>query len=221
MARLSLVPKVALWLVALGVLGVLFVRSAQSTREAPFTMERAGVAPWALVLEPEKDALGAWLALQPPTQLAPPLGRQIFSRAGESVHYPNPPSMPLILRSEFDRALTGTIAPDAIMELARSAGLDSAVPQPRCMARRRVSEPGSTRSVYFIVFDTPAFGQFRRAVAASLQAAGRPASSFDPDALSPSLIVAATDENFARWLSLTEQASPGAESDCIAPIDVQ
>jgi hypothetical protein len=221
MARLSLVPKVALWLVALGVLAVLFVRSAQSTREAPFTMARAADAPWTLVVEPERDTLDAWLVLRPPTALAPSLGRQIFSRAGESVHYPNPPSMPLILRSEFDRALTGVMAPDVAMGLARSAGLESAAPQPRCMARRRVSEPGSTRSVYYIVFDAPAFDQFRRAVAASVQAAGGSASSFDPDAVSPALIVAATDENFGRWLPLTERAAPGAASDCLAPIEIQ
>ena len=82
MARLSLLPKVALWLVALSALAVLFIRSAQSAREAPFTLERRGMASWSLVLEPDRDALGAWLALRPPTQLAPPLGRQIFSRAG-------------------------------------------------------------------------------------------------------------------------------------------
>jgi hypothetical protein len=83
MARLSLLPKVALWLVALSVLAVLFLRSAQSTREAPFTVEREGLASWSLVLEPDKDTLGSWLVLIPPPRLAPPLGRQIFSRAGE------------------------------------------------------------------------------------------------------------------------------------------
>ena len=220
MARLPLLPKVALWLVALGVLGVLFVRSAQSAREAPFTMAREGMAPWTLVREPENDALGAWLVLRPPTQLAPSLGRQIFSRAGESVHYPNPPSMPLLLRGEFDRSLAGVLEPEAVMTAARVAGVESAPFEPRCMARRRVSEPGSTRTVYFLVFDAPSFGQFRQVVAELLRGAGGPASSFDPAALSPTLIVAATDESFGRWLPLT--APPGADPhpDCIAPIDV-
>ena len=97
MARLSLLPKVALWLVALSALAVLFLRSAQSAREAPFTVEREGVASWTLVSEPEPDALGAWLALHPPPRLTPSLGRQIFSRAGESINYPNPPSMPPVV----------------------------------------------------------------------------------------------------------------------------
>ena len=216
MARLSLVPKVALWLVALSVLAVMFVRSAQSTRETPFTIERAGLSPWSLVSEPDRDALGAWLALRPPTQLTPPLGRQIFARAGESVHYPNPPSLPLILRNEIDGALAGVLTPAAAMNLARTAGLESAAFEPRCMARRRISEPGYTRSMYAVVFDAPAFGQFRQAVAAQVRSAGS-SSPFDPVALSPALIVAASDENFSRWLPL----GINPDVDCIAPIQVQ
>jgi hypothetical protein len=129
--------------------------------------------------------------------------------------------MPLILRSEFDEALAGVLAPDAVMGAARAAGLESAMLEPRCMARRRVSEPGSTRSVYFVVFDAPAFGLFREAVSESLRVAGGQASAFDPAALSPVLIVAGTDENFARWLPLTAMRDAGPHPDCIAPIDVQ
>jgi hypothetical protein len=221
MARLPLLPKVALWLVAFSILAVLFVRSARSSREAAFTVERAGLAPWSLVLEPDSDPLGSWLTLTPPPQLAPPLGRQIFSRVGESVHYPNPASMPLILRSEFDRALAGVLTSDAIMELARAAGLESGTFRPRCMARRRVSEPGSTRSVYFIVFEAPAFDHFRQSVLGLLSDTGGEPSSFDPSALSPGLIVAATNENFSQWLPLRSSAAATTEADCIAPIEVQ
>jgi hypothetical protein len=216
MARLSLLPKVALWLVALSALAVLFLRSAQNAREAPFTIEREGVASWTLVSEPDRDALGAWLVLHPPPRLTPSLGRQIFSRAGESINYPNPPSMPLVLRSEFDEALAKGLTSDAVVSLARTAGLESPTFEPRCMGRRRVSEPGSTRSVFFIVFDAPEFAQFRQALAAQLRSAGgQPA--FDPAALSPALIVAATDENFRRWLPL----GVNPDADCMAPIEIQ
>ena len=216
MARLSLLSKVALWLVALSALAVLFLRSAQSAREAPFTVEREGVASWTLVSEPEADPLGAWLALHPPPRLTPSLGRQIFSRAGESINYPNPPSMPLVLRSEFDGALAGGLTSDTVVSLARTAGLESPTFEPRCMGRRRVSEPGSTRTVFFIVFDAPAFAQFRQALAAQLRSA-EGQSAFDPAALSPALIVAATDENFRRWLPL----GVNPDADCMAPIEIQ
>jgi hypothetical protein len=220
MARVSLLPKVVLWLMALSVLAALFLRSAQSVREAPFTVDRTGLGSWSLVLEPDMNPLGAWLALMPPPQLAPSVGRQIFSRAGESVHYPNPASMPLILRSEFDRAFAGVLTPDAVMSLAQTAGFESTRFEPRCMARRRVSEPGSTRSVYFVVFDAPAFGQFRQSVSESLRSVSGGASSFDPAALSPVLMVAATDENFSQWLLSRRGNAATPDVDCIAPIEV-
>jgi len=215
MTRRSIFTRVVVGLVALGALAVLFLRSAQSARETPFIVERGSLTPWTLVLEP--DAVGSWLALRPPAQLASPLGRQVFMRAGESVHYPNPPSLPLVLRSEFDRALAGTLTPDAVMTLARAAGLESATFGPRCMAHRRISEPGATRGVYFILFDAPAFDQFRRQVSEELRRAGGDDLVFEPTALSPVLIVAAVDENFSRWLPL--RANP--DVDCLAPIEVQ
>ena len=217
LTRWSALIKVVVGLAALGALAVLFLRSAQSAREAPFLVERGNLAPWTLVLDPERDALGAWLALRPPERLAGPLGRQIFTRGGESVNYPNPPSLPLVLRSEFDRALAGTLTPEDAVNIARTAGLESAAFEPRCMARRRISEPGATRGVYFILFDAPAFDQFRQQVSEALRRAGGDATLFDPTALSPVLIVAGIDENFRRWLPL--RANP--DVDCLAPIEVQ
>ena len=215
MTRRSALIKVAIGLAAMGLLVVLFLRSAQSAREAPFTVERGHLTPWTLVLEP--DALGSWLALRPPADLAPPLGRQIFTRGGQSVNYPNPSGMPVVLQTEFDRALAGTLMPDVVMNIARAAGLELAAFEPRCMGYRRISEPGATRGVYFMVFDAPAFGQFRQQVSEELRRAGGDASLFDPAALSPVLVVAALDENFSRWMPL--RVNPDA--DCLAPFEVQ
>ena len=217
MTRRSAFTRVVVGVVALGALAVLFLRSAQSAREAPFVVDRTSVTPWTLVLEPKPDSVGSWLALRPPPQLAPPLGRQIFARSGESVRYPNPPVLPLLLRSELDRALAGTLPPDAVMNLARAAALESATFEPRCMGHRRVSEPGETRGVYFILFDAPAFVQFRQQVSEALRDAGGNASLFDPAALSPVVLVAAIDDDFGRWMPL--RADP--EADCLAPIEIQ
>lgn len=201
---------------ALGLLAVLFVRSARSARETPFEVSREDLGPWALVREPAADAFDSWLALTPPTGLTPPLGRELFSRAGESLYYPNPPSMPVVLRSEFEGALAGEWPSEAILDLAREVGLESPGLTPRCMGRRRVSEPGSTRSVYFLVFEAPAFDRFRQSLAERLRAAGGNAAAFDPGALSPVLVVAATNDSFSRWLPIRVNA----EADCLAPIDV-
>jgi hypothetical protein len=209
--------KVVVAVAALGVLAVLFVRSAQSSRETPFTVEQGSLAGWTLVVRPDADALGSWLALSPPMSLASSLGREIFRRGGESVNYPSPPLMPLLLQTEFDRAFAGVVMPDDIVSLARSAGLESAAFTPRCMGRRRVSEPGATRGVYFLLFDAPAFTRFRQQLLERLGAARGNASLFDPAALSPVLIVAALDGNFGRWMPL--RADP--DVDCLAPVEVQ
>jgi len=217
LTRRSAFTRVIVGLTAVGALAVLFVRSAQDARETPFVVAREDLAPWSLVLGPDNDALGSWLALRPPQPLAPALGREIFTRGGESVRYPNPASLPLLLRDEFDRALAGTLTPDIIVNLAREAGLESAAFEPRCMARRRISEPGATRSINFVLFDAPAFDQFRQQVAETLGRAGGNAFLFDPAALSPVLIVAGVDGNFGRWLPL--RADP--DVDCLAPIEVR
>jgi hypothetical protein len=208
--------KVIIALAAGAVLAVLFVRSARSAREQPFTVARQHLAGWMLTLAPDADPLGSSLSITPTAELMPPLGRELFARMGETLHYP-PPAMPVVLRSEFERAIAGVLTREALLAAARDAGLESAPFQPRCMARRRISAPGVVRGIYFIVFDFPQFIQFREQVAQRLRAAGRDASLFDPTALSPVLIAADLDGSFSGWLPL--RADPGA--DCFAPVVVE
>lgn len=200
---------------AVGVLAVLFVRSARSSRAEPFTVARHDLTEWTLTLTPDGDQLGSLLSITPNAALMPPLSRELFARLGESLHYP-PAAMPVVLRGEFERAMAGALMPEALLDAAREAGLESATFQPRCMGQRRISAPGLLRSVYFIVFDVPLFTQFREQLAQRLRAAGRDPSLFDHKALSPVLLVADLDGSFSRWLPL--HADP--EVDCFAPIVV-
>ena len=208
--------KVIVGLVAAGALAVLFVRSAQTTRAEPFTMARQDLAGWTLTLSPGGDSLGALLSIAPDAALMPPLSRELFARMGETLHYP-PAAIPVVLRSEYERAMVGAITPQALLEAARDAGLESAAFSPRCMARRRDSAPGVVRGVYFVIFELPVFTQFREQLAQRLGATGRDPTLFDPAALSPVLIAADLDGNFSRWLPL--RADP--ETDCFAPIVVE
>jgi hypothetical protein len=141
----------------------------------------------------------------------------LFTRTGVSLSGPNPVAMPLVLQREFDQGLAGTIEPDALVAIARGAGLESNAPTPLCMASRRVSQPGSTREVFFLRLRHSSFDDFRRQVAERAIAAGTRAASFDPNGISPVVIVAATDADFASWLPLQGQDT----QDCIAPITVQ
>jgi hypothetical protein len=208
--------KVVLALLAVGAFALLFIRSAQSSRALPFAVERPHLSGWTLALAPESDQLGALLSLTPPEELLWPVTRDLFARMGESLHYA-PAVMPVVLRSEYDRAIAGALAPAELLAMAREAGLHSLTFTPRCMAQQRISQPGGVRSVFFLLFDVPEFVQFRERVAARLQAAGREAWSFDPMAMSPVLIAADLDGSFRTWLPL--RANP--DTDCFAPVTVE
>ena len=208
--------KIAVALVVVAVLATLFLRSARSTGARPFTVARQHLTGWTLALPPDADPLGSVLSLVPKAELVAPLGRELFARVGESLHYP-PPALPLVLRSEFDRAITGSLTRDALRDIAREAGLASVTLQPRCMARRRSSTPGAVRAVYFLLFDMPEFTRFREQVGQRLRATGRNAELFDPAALSPIVLTADLDGRFGGWLPL--RADP--EADCFAPVVVE
>ena len=206
--------KAAVGLAVLGVVGVLFVRSARSVRAEPFNVSRDWLGGWTLAIEPPSSQSGVLLGLRPQRALASGLFNDVFARTGESLSGPLPPAMPLILQGEFDAGAAGTLSVEALLGLARAAGFESATVEPRCMAHRRVSAPGVTRQLYFALFDFPAFDEFRRQVSQRIRDAGR-TSTFDPAAQSPVLIVAATDAGFSRWLPLRADT----EKDCFAPID--
>ena len=80
----------------------------------------------------------------------------------------------------------------------------------RCLAHRRVSEPGNVRQVYFVLADSPSIVAFREQLAASA------AGAFQADAQTPIMFVAASDAAFHRWLPIR-----ATESDCVAPIQVR
>ncbi len=216
MARSKALIKILVALAVFAGVGFLFVRSLRNTQSEPYTVERQRLRGWTVALEPASSPAEPMLVLRPPPELASGLFHQVFVRSMESLNAPNPAAIPLVLRGEFDRAFAGRATPDALVAEARSAGLDSAVMEPRCLAYRRVSAPGVIRQLYFVIFDAPAFGRFRERLGAMLAGGAASRTGFDPGALSPVLFIAASDPAFSRWLPL--RADPGA--DCVAPIAV-
>ena len=193
-------------------LGFLFLRSVQGTRAAPYTVAASALEGWTLTIEPASAPSAPLLGLRPPRELSATLFRQLFARHAESMNGPNVPIVPLLLQDEFERSFAGQVGAEQLLDVARGAGLDATPPGPRCMAYRRDSAPGVTRQLYFVVFETEAFAAFRtRAAAVALASSG-----FDPGALSPVLLVAASDTNFNQWLPLRAVAD-----DCVAPISVE
>jgi hypothetical protein len=207
--------KVVVIVFALGVLGYLFVRSAQDVRSEPYEIARARLSGWTLTVDSAPNASGALLGLEPDKQTAAGLFGQVFARSGETLSGPVPAAIPIVLQGEFTPGHAGMLTPDALLALARAAGLASAPLEPRCMAHRRISEPGITRQVYFVRFDWPAFSAFRQQVAQRMRASA--GSGLDPAALTPVLIVAASDAQFGRWLPLRAESA----DDCLAPMAIK
>ena len=207
--------KMAIIVAAVGGFAWLFVHSVMDVRSEPYEIARGRFAGWALAVDPSPNASGVLLGLQPGKETAAILFGQVFSRSGESLSGPVPAALPLVLQIEFTPGQAGALSPDALLTSARAAGLESATLEPRCMAHRRISEPGVTRQVYFVRFDWPAFGAFRQQVSQQMRAAG--GSGLDPAALSPVLIVAGSDAAFGRWLPIKAENA----DDCLAPIAIK
>jgi hypothetical protein len=204
--------KALIALVVLGVVGALFWYTLDDARAEPYAVRPAHLEGWVLTAPPPGDPDAARLVLQPPAELPMRLFRQVFSRAGESLSTPAVPGIALVLGGEIG----GTaITSDELLALGHEAGLDRLTLEPRCVAYRRESQPGSTRQIYFVVFDMPEFARFRRDLAAKINASAG-ATTVDPARLSPVMPLAAAPD-FSRWMPIV--ADPGR--DCVAPIVIE
>lgn len=198
-----LLVKIAAGIAAVGIFTVLFMRSLEDTRSAPYTVDRAHLRSWTLALEPASAANAPLLVLRPSPELAGDLFKQIFSRAMESLNSPASPSIPVVLRGEYDRVVGDQLTQAAMLAAAKAAGLDAALPSPRCLVHRHVSEPGGVRQAFLVFFDAPSIAQFRRQI------------GLDPDALSPVMFVAGAGADFNTWLPQRVDA----DADCLAPVE--
>ena len=208
--RSSVLLKVAMAVAAIVALGYLFIHSLESTRSEPYTVDRALLGKWTLVLEPAERPSAPLLSVRTDLELVTSLFRQLFNRAMESLNTPTTASIPIVLRGEFDRALAGRMTPAELLAAAREAGLESAAHEPRCLAHRRISEPGMTRQAYFAIVASPSITRFRGQLARSGDAA------FEPPALTPVMFIGASDSGFHRWLPIR-----AGDEECVAPIEVR
>jgi hypothetical protein len=202
-ARKSLLIKLAVGLAAASAFGFLFMRSLHDTTRAAYTAQRQHLQHWTLVLEPSSRDTDPLLALRPTPELANVLFHQVFSRTMESLNAPAAPAVPVVLRGEFARVVRDQFTQEALLAAARGAGLETAGITPRCLVHRRVSEPGGTRQVFFVLFDAPSVSQFRQQL------------GLDPAALAPVLFIAGAGADFNSWLP----QRVNADADCLAPVE--
>ena len=138
----SVAIKLAAGALAIGVFAMLFMRSLEDTRSEAYTVDSAHLQSWTLALEAASSPNDPLLVLRPSPDLASGLFKQIFSRAMESLHSPTTPSIPLVLRGEFDRVVGDQLTQEAMMAAAKGAGIENGdVPDERLVELvRNVSE---------------------------------------------------------------------------------
>lgn len=215
--RAGVLPRLAIVLVALVVLGYLFVRSASEVRAEPYTMPRAHLQGWTLALEPGGGPNDVMLVLRPRAELLHGLFRQVFARAMESMNMSATAGIPIVLRGEYDRAFAGRVEPEALLAAARAAGLERSTIEPRCLGYERRSAPGSTQQLYFALFDAPDVARFREQLVQLPPGGGLSPGVFEPAAQSPVLFISTAGPAFNGWLPMRVDPDTG----CVAPIVIE
>jgi hypothetical protein len=203
----NLIRRIVIGGVALVGLGYLFAYSLETSVSEPYTVNRSELGPWTLVLDPADGPNSPLLSVHTGSGVVSGLFRQLFQRAMESMNTPIDTAIPVVLHDEFTRGLAAHMTPDQLLMAARAAGLETATHEPQCLAHRRVSEPGLTRQIYFATVDSPAIVTFREGLARTAPGA------FDAAAVSPVMIVGASDAGFHRWLPIR-----ATDADCVSPI---
>lgn len=213
---MKLLLKIAVVVAVLAGFVYLFLRTAHDARSQSYVIERAHLQGWTISVESADGPSSPLVVARPSQELSAGIFRQVFARMMESMRGSTEAAVPLVLRGEYEMSLAASFTPEELADIARTAGLDRATLVPSCVAIRRISQPGVTRQLYFILFDSPAFTQFREQIGSA--AANMPsAMPFDPSALAPVMIVAASDAAFDSWLPI----GPEARADCIAPVQIE
>lgn len=214
MRRNSLVKVVAALAVFTG-LGFLFLKTVRDARAEPYTVRREHLRNWTVAVAETQNSMGAVVALRPPPELPSSLFQQIFRRSMESLISPGNAGVPLILRSEFESAFAGVVSVDDLAAVGTEAGLASATIAPVCLVVRRMTGPREARQIFLLLVEVPGFDRFRDEAARLLAARGGQRAAFDPEAVSPMLAVAGSDNDFQSRGPLSADAA----RECVAPVE--
>jgi hypothetical protein len=197
MAR-KIFTRVAIAVVVLAGLSWLFLKTVQDTNAEPYLVDGAELTGWTLALEDPAAGSAALLVLRPPIQLTGDVFQQIFHRTGVSLAGPGRPGMPLVLAAEYAAGLKDVVTPEALLNMARTAGLEKEAVVPVCMGGMRDPSSGRASQRFFLVFESPAFTRLREELARLRETRGA-SGAFDPVALRPIVPVASFEPDFHRW----------------------
>jgi hypothetical protein len=179
-------------IVAAAIITSLLVNRRDTT---PLSVPSSALSAWTVVTS---DGTDPWLVgAHPPETLTGPLFNAASRRAGRPLVPPAHQALPLVLQSEYQDSLQGVYGTDAVVRIAREAGIESATFHPVCLARQTVDGPSGAIEVYFVPFDAPVFNQLRGDLT-PLEPEHAGVGVYDPATLTPALVVGATARDFDR-----------------------
>ena len=119
-----------------------------------------------------------------------------------------------MLQEEYSEGLQGVWSLDDILKLARESNLETSRFEPVCIGRHRESTRGDEHQMFFVVFASPAFEEFRQQLTPLFPEHGG-WGVFNPAALRPVLTVASTNREFRFRPLAVEQ-----RTDCLASLRI-
>ena len=146
---MKLLVKILIALVLVSAFGWLFLRTARGVRSEAYTVPRRYLQPWTLAIETATQPRSPMLVLRAPQELGGGLFTQIFQRMMESLKGTTSGSLPLVLRDEYELALASHYTPEALLEAARSAGLESGSAHPGLRGHAAYQSAGHDASDVF------------------------------------------------------------------------
>jgi len=172
---------------------------------------RSGLSGWTIVASQGDEP---WvLAAQPPATVSASLFKQISEQTRMPLAAAEHAALPLVMRSEYDDALQGVYGIDFLISTARDAGIETAVFEPVCVARRVDAGSEQKGELFFVAFTSAAFRELREDLVPPQPEHGG-IGVYEPAALIPILPVAASAGMTGRlWPNAFDR-----RTDCQAPV---
>lgn len=194
------------------VVGGLVWTILRDSRSEPYSIPRAALSGWTLEAGGAEDP---WVvAARPPAAVAAALLKAVSGKTQQRLIAPPNARLGLVLRSEYDEGLQGVYGADAILRMARDAGLENATFEPICVGHKVDATSTVRRELFFVAFDAPEFRQLRADLIPPFpEHAGT--GVYDPTTLSAVLPIGSTDGQLTGWFPFTFDK----QVDCIAKVD--
>ena len=212
----KLLVRTAAVIIIVSSLGFLFVKTAKDAESEAYTIRREHLQNWTIVTNAAREPQSAVLTLRPPPTMPTMISQQIFLRRMEGLITPNIHGIPLLLRSEFDKAFAAIASVSELVTIAENIWLTSEPLIPHCLGARTT---GTTRTnqIFFVLFESQAFNRFRKEIGTLLETRSGRLNAYHATTLHPALVITASGNSLQDW----SPTQPNPKQDCLAPLRIE